>query len=45
MKLYEVNQMISDIFEQLVNPETGEVILRSPRSKVNRSWQLRLPCF
>lgn len=26
MKLYEVNQMISDIFEQLVNPETGEVI-------------------
>jgi len=26
MKLYEVNQLIADIFEQLVNPETGEVI-------------------
>ena len=26
MKLYEVNQLIAEIFEQLVNPETGEVI-------------------
>ena len=26
MKLYEVNQLIANIFEQLVNPETGEVI-------------------
>ncbi len=26
MKLYVVNQLIADIFEQLVNPETGEVI-------------------
>jgi len=26
MKLYEVNQLIADIFEQLVNPETGEII-------------------
>lgn len=26
MKLYEVNQLIADIFEQLVNPETGEVL-------------------
>lgn len=26
MKLYEVNQMIEGIFEQLVDPETGEVV-------------------
>lgn len=26
MKLYEVNQAIEDIFEQLVDPDTGEVI-------------------
>ena len=26
MKLYEVNQAIEDIFEQLVDPDTGEVL-------------------
>ena len=26
MKLYEVNQLIEGIFEQLVDPETGEVV-------------------
>ena len=26
MKLYEVNQMIEGIFEQLVDPETGEIV-------------------
>jgi len=26
MKLYEVNQLIASIFDQLVNPDTGEVI-------------------
>jgi len=26
VKLYEVNQLISSIFDQLVNPDTGEVI-------------------
>lgn len=29
MKLYEVNQAISDIFEQMVDPETGEIICES----------------
>lgn len=26
MKLYEVNQLIESIFEQLVDPETGEIV-------------------
>ena len=26
MKLYEVNQAIEDIFERMVDPETGEII-------------------
>ncbi|MCD8048229.1 MAG: hypothetical protein LUG52_01245 [Clostridia bacterium] len=26
MKLYEVNQAIEEIFEQMVDPETGEIL-------------------
>lgn len=29
MKLYEVNQAIADIFDQMVDPETGEIITES----------------
>ena len=29
MKLYEVNQAIADIFEQMVDPETGEILCES----------------